>query len=46
MGRSASPGRTAARWLCAETFSHRQLSTIERIAATLGPVCGLPTTWI
>src|SRR5260370_19107361 len=44
-GRSASPGRIAARYLRTESFSRRQLSTTERIAATLGPACGLPT-WI
>src|SRR5437879_2471311 len=37
MDRLASPGRTAARYSRAGILSRRQVSTMERIAATRGP---------
>ena len=42
---SAKPGRTPARYSRIGTFSRRQLSTMDRMAATFGPACRLPT-WI
>jgi len=45
IGRSASPGRTEARYSRTGIFNLRQLSTIERIAAIFGPACALPI-WI
>jgi len=42
---SARPGKTPARYSRIGIFSRRQLSTMERMAATLGPACRLPT-WI
>ena len=42
---SAKPGRTPARYSRIGTFSRRQLSTMDRMAATFGPACWLPT-WI
>ena len=35
----AKPGRTAAKESRTGSFNLRQLSTTERIAATLGPAC-------
>jgi hypothetical protein len=42
IGRSAIPGRIAEKWLHTGTFSLRQLSTTDRIAATFGPASGQP----
>jgi hypothetical protein len=42
IGRSASPGRIVAKKSRSGSFNLRQLSTTERIAATLGPACGFP----
>jgi hypothetical protein len=42
IGRSANPERTSAKQPRTGSFNLRQLSTTERIAATLGPACGLP----
>jgi hypothetical protein len=42
IGRSANPGRTAAKKSRTGSFHLRQLSTTEKIAATFGPGCGLP----
>jgi hypothetical protein len=42
---SAKPGRMSARYSRTRIFSRRQLSTTDRIAATFGPACWLPT-WI
>ena len=36
------PGSTAARYSRTGIFLRRQLSMTEKIAATLGPACGLP----
>ena len=45
MEMSARPGRTEAKYFRIGIFSRRQLSTMDRIAATFGPACWLPT-WI
>src|SRR5260370_10901530 len=45
MGVSARPGRTAAKYSRTGMFIRRQVSTTERMAATLGPACSLPM-WI
>src|ERR1017187_7069637 len=42
---SARPGRTAAKYFRIGIFSRRQVSTMDRMAATFGPACWLPT-WI
>ena len=42
---SARPGRTLARYSRIGIFSRRQLSTMDRMAATFGPACWLPM-WI
>jgi hypothetical protein len=41
----AKPGDNCGKVVAHRDFSLRQLSTTERIAATLGPACGLPM-WI
>jgi hypothetical protein len=41
--RRFNPGKTAARHSLTGTSSRRQDSTTERIAATFGPACALPT---
>ena len=45
MGVSVRPGRTAAKYSRTGMFLRRQVSTTERMAATLGPACWLPM-WI
>ena len=45
METSAKPGNTAPRYSRTGIFKRRQLSTMDRMAATFGPACGLPT-WI
>src|SRR5216683_6941559 len=44
-GVSARPGRTAAKYSRTGMLIRRQVSTTERMAATLGPACWLPI-WI
>jgi hypothetical protein len=44
-GSWAKPGRTDARYSRTGILRRRQLSSTERIAATFGPACSLPT-WI
>jgi hypothetical protein len=41
--RRFNPGSTAVKYCFTGTPSLRQDSTTERIAATLGPACALPT---
>src|SRR5664280_85216 len=45
MDELASPGRTAARYLRTGILSRRQVSTMERIAATRGPAFSCPM-WV
>ena len=45
VGVLAKPGSTADRYSRTGIVSRRQVSMMERIAATFGPACGLPT-WI
>src|SRR5687767_12132502 len=44
-GRFARPGSTETRYSRIGSFRRRQVSTTERMAATFGPACSLPT-WI